>query len=57
MNARVFYLCLLVFFYTFWEFQTDGQMVMTCINSYFALLLLSSELLRLVLPFFFLNYV
>ena len=53
MNARVFYLCLLVFFYTFWEFQTDGQMVMTCINSYFALLLLSSELLRLVLPFFF----
>ena len=26
----------------FWEFQTDGQMVMTCINSYFALLLLSA---------------
>ena len=41
----------------FWEFQADGQMIMTCINSYFALLLLSSELLRLVLLFFFFNYV
>ena len=41
----------------FWESQTDGQMVMTCINSYFASLLLSSELLRLVLLFFFFNYV
>lgn len=39
----------------FWEFQADGQMIMTCINSYFALLLLSSELLRLVLLFFFLT--